>query len=374
MTLVAPARDRYVTAHMYRALRPLLFMLSPDAAHAMAFAALGAVEHVGPVRAMTRAILVPAPDARIAVRVMGLDFPSPLGVAGGFDKNALRPRALAALGFGHLELGTVTALAQQANPRPNLFRLPADRALVNRLGFPNEGAARVAARVRSVKAKIPVPVGMSIGKSRAVSVEDLDAVVADYVASTEAVRDVADFVVVNVSSPNTAGLRSMQAGEHARALLSALATRTVGKPLLVKIAPDLDDAGLEALLAVAKEVKLAGVVATNTTIGRTGLATGAAQVEAIGGGGLSGPPLRARALEVVRRVRAALGPDAVVVGVGGIERAEHAMALVKAGADLVQMYTGFIYEGPGIASRIAKDLAVLVEREGAKTLRELRGN
>jgi dihydroorotate dehydrogenase len=374
VTLVAPARVRYVTAHMYRAMRPLLFMLSPDAAHAMAFAALGAVEHVGPVRAMTRAILVPAPDARIAVRAMGLDFPSPLGVAGGFDKNALRPRALAALGFGHLELGTVTALAQQANPRPNLFRLPADRALVNRLGFPNEGAARVAARVRRVKAKIPVPVGMSIGKSRAVSVEDLDAVVADYVASMEAVRDVADFVVVNVSSPNTAGLRSMQAGEHARALLSALATRTEGKPLLVKIAPDLDDAGLEALLAVARETKLAGVVATNTTIGRAGLATGAVQVETIGAGGLSGPPLRARALEVVRRVRAALGPDAVVVGVGGIERAEHALALVKAGADLVQMYTGFIYEGPGVASRIAKDLAALVEREGARTLRELRGN
>jgi dihydroorotate dehydrogenase len=371
--LVPAGPGRYVTTHMYRALRPLLFLLSPDTAHTLAFAALGPVEHVAPLRALARALMAPPQDPRVVVRVMGLDFPSPLGVAGGFDKNALRPRALAALGFGHIELGTVTALPQQANPRPNLFRLPADRALVNRLGFPNEGAARVADRVRKVKARIPVPVGISIGKSRAVAVDDTGAVVADYVTSLEAVREVADFIVVNVSSPNTAGLRTMQAGDHARTLLSTLATRTAGKPMLVKIAPDLDDAGLDALLAVVKETKLAGVVATNTTIARTGLATDATRVAAIGAGGLSGPPLRARALEVVRRVRAALGPDAVVVGVGGIERAEHAMALVKAGADLVQMYTGFIYEGPGVAARIAKDLGALVEREGARSLRELRG-
>jgi dihydroorotate dehydrogenase len=189
----------------------------------------------------------------------------------------------------------------------------------------------------------------------------------------DAVRDVADFIVVNVSSPNTAGLRTMQAGEHARTLLSALATRAAGKPLLVKIAPDLDDAGLEALLAVVADVKLTGVVATNTTLSRAGLATDTTTVEAIGAGGLSGPPLRPRALEVVKRVRTRLGAEAVVVGVGGIERAEHAMALVKAGADLVQMYTGFIYEGPGVAGRIARDLAAMVEREGATTLRELRG-
>src|SRR5271165_361072 len=281
---------------MYRAIRPLLFALPPDAAHALAFAALGPVEHLGALQAMTRAVVRASHDPRIAVRVMGLEFPSPLGIAGGFDKNAARPRALAALGFGHLELGTVTAQPQQANPKPNLFRLPADRALVNRLGFPNDGAARVAARVRRVKERIAVPVGISIGKSRAVAVDDLEAVVADYVTSLEEVRDVADFVVVNVSSPNTAGLRTMQAGEHARTLLSALAARTQGKPLLVKIAPDLDDAGLDALLGVARETKLAGVVATNTTIGRAGLATGAARVETIGAGGLSGPPLRARAL------------------------------------------------------------------------------
>ena len=358
---------------MYGALRPLLFRLAPDTAHALAFAALGPIEHVGLLGRLARAVFAAPRDARVAVRAMGLSFPSPLGVAGGFDKNAVRPRALAALGFGHLELGTVTAQAQASNPAPNLFRLPADRALVNRLGFPNEGAMAIAARVRRVRPRVGVPVGISIGKSRAVPAADLGAVVADYLASLEAVREVADFVVVNVSSPNTAGLRAMQGAEHARALLAALASRTGGKPLLVKVAPDLDDAGLEALLAVVAEVGLAGVVATNTTLSRAGLATSVAQVEAIGAGGLSGPPLRARALEVVRRARARLGPDAVVVGVGGVERAEHAMALVRAGADLVQMYTGLVYEGPGAPGRIARALAAMVEREGAKTLRELRG-
>jgi dihydroorotate dehydrogenase len=342
-------------------LRPLLFRLSPHAAHALAFAALAPVEHLAPLRELVRRLVAGPRDPRIAVRAMGLEFPSPIGLAGGFDKNALRPRAMAALGFGHLELGTVTATAQHANPPPNLFRLPADRALVNRLGFPNEGAARVAARLRRARAGVGVPVGVSIGKSRGVPVDDLDAVVADYVASFDAVRDAADFVVVNVSSPNTAGLRAMQAREHARTLLSALAAR--GGPdarLLVKIAPDLDDAQLEDVLSVVDEVHLTGVVATNTTTRRDGLRTDAARVEAIGAGGLSGPPLRARAVEVVRRVRDRLGPGVTVVGVGGVERAEHAAALMSAGADLVQMYTGFIYEGPGVAARIARELAAMV--------------
>jgi dihydroorotate dehydrogenase len=358
---------------VYAALRSLLFMLPPGAAHAVAMAGLAPVEHLAPLRAIARGAFGVARDARIAVCTMGLDFASPVGLAGGFDKNARRPRALAALGFGHVELGTLTARAQDANPAPNLFRLPADRALVNRLGFPNEGAARVAARVARVKTRVGVPVGISIGKSRAVDANDLDAVVADYGEALEAVRDASDFLVVNVSSPNTAGLRAMQAKDAARTLLSALAPRTAGKPLLVKIAPDLDDAGLEAVVAAAKDAQLAGVVATNTTIARAGLATPAARIEEIGTGGLSGPPLRARAVQVVRRVRAMLGKEATVIGVGGVERAEHAMALVRAGADLVQMYTGFIYEGPGAPSRIARELADMVGREGAKSIREMRG-
>jgi len=367
------------------ALRPLLFLLPPDCAHALAFAGMAPLEYLPPLRALTRALLAPR-DPRIAVQAMGLAFPSPLGLAGGFDKNALRPRALAALGFGHLELGTVTARAQKANPRPNLFRLPGDRALVNRLGFPNQGAERLGQRVLSRRlghGGAGIPVGVSIGKSRAVPIDDLEAVIADYVAAFLPPRTLgADFVVVNVSSPNTKDLRSMQAAPLARALLSALVEEnrrsTPGRtrapvPLLLKIAPDLDDGAVESLLAVVEETGLSGVVATNTTVSRAGLVTDTARVEAIGAGGLSGAPLRARALEVVKRVRARLGPKPVVIGVGGVERAEHAMALVRAGADLVQMYTGFVYEGPGAPSRIARELGALVEREGAKTLAELRG-
>jgi dihydroorotate dehydrogenase len=357
-----------------QALRPLLFLLPPDMAHRLAFAALAPVEHVALVRSLVRVALAPPRDERLVVRAMGLEFANPVGLAAGLDKNATRPRALAALGFGHLELGTVTAHAQVANPSPNLFRVAADRALVNRLGFPNEGAERVAARLRASRATTSVPVGVSIGKSRAVASGDIAAVVADYSAAFDSVREVADFVVINVSSPNTAGLRTMQAKEQARILLSAIAARSRGRvPLLVKMAPDLEDAQIEELLAVVEETAIAGVVATNTTIARGGLTTDARRVDAIGAGGLSGPPLRGRALDVVRRVRSRLGAKAVVIGVGGIESAEHAMAFVRAGADLVQMYTAFIYEGPGAPSRIARGLAAMVEREGLRSIRELVG-
>jgi dihydroorotate dehydrogenase len=360
-----------------RVLRPLLFAFPPEVAHALAFLLLAPVEHIGPVRALVRAAMAPARDDRLVVRAMGLEFPNPVGLAAGFDKNARRPRALAALGFGHIEIGTVTAHGQAANPKPNLFRLPADRALVNRLGFPNDGAERVAARLRAARGGMTAPVGVSIGKSRAVPIDDLGAVIADYVASFDAVSDVADFVVVNVSSPNTAGLRTMQASEHARALLGALATRAASRspplPLLVKIAPDLADAEIETLLAVIEETGLAGIEATNTTVTREGLASDSRLVHATGAGGLSGPPLRRRAVEVVRRARARLGRKAVVVGVGGVERAEHAMALVRAGADLVQTYTGFVYEGPGAPGRMTRGLAAMVEREGVRSIGELVG-
>jgi dihydroorotate dehydrogenase len=359
------------------ALRPLLFLPPPDVAHALAFAALAPVEHAAALRGLVRMAMTPQRDERLIVRAMGLELPTPVGLAAGFDKNALRLRALAALGFGHLEIGTVTALAQEANPRPNLFRLTADRALINRLGFPNDGAKRVAARLRKVRGGVHVPVGVSIGKSRAVVLDDLDAVVADYVAGFDSVCDVADFVVVNVSSPNTAGLRAMQAKEHARALLGAVAARAASHaarvPLLVKVAPDLEEGQLEELLAVVEETGLAGVVATNTTVARHGLTTDGRRVEAIGAGGLSGPPLRARALGVVRRVRTRLGRRVVVIGVGGIERAEHAMSFIRAGADLVQMYTAFVYEGPGAPGRIARELAAMVAREGARSITELVG-
>jgi dihydroorotate dehydrogenase len=358
---------------MYRALRPLLFALPPDVAHSVAMAALAPAEHVAPLRACVRALLAPPRDERLVVRAMGLEFAHPLGLAGGFDKEGRRPRALAALGFAHVEVGTVTARPQAANPKPNLARLPADRALVNRLGFPNSGAAAVAARVAASRASVGVPLGVSIGKSRVVAVDDLDAVVGDYTSALEAVRSVADFVVVNVSSPNTAGLRSMQAGSLARVLFSSLASQAHGRPLLVKIAPDLEDAQIEDLLSVVDEVGLAGVVATNTTVSRSGLVTSADRVEAAGAGGLSGPPVRARALDVVRRVRARLGRKIAIVGVGGIETADDAIAFVRAGADLLQMYTGLIYEGPGAPGRIARGLATMLDREGVRAIGELVG-
>ncbi|HEX7602199.1 MAG TPA: quinone-dependent dihydroorotate dehydrogenase, partial [Polyangiaceae bacterium] len=290
---------------MYGLLRPLLFALDPHTAHAVGTAALWPIEHVAPLRALVRAWC--RPPAALRTTVMGLEFPSPVGLAGGFDKEARRPRALAALGFGFVELGTVTARGQEANPRPNLFRLPADRALINRLGFPNEGAAAVVARfaAHGGARAVGVPVGFSIGKSRVVDVgEDPAPVLADYLESFRGVHAASDFVVVNVSSPNTKNLRAMQGPELARALLAGLAeenARLGKKPLLVKIAPDLEDAELDALLAVVDDVKLDGVVATNTTVKRDGLRTDAAQVLAMGAGGLSGPPLRARALEIVAR-------------------------------------------------------------------------
>lgn len=354
---------------MYAALRPLLFALSPHAAHAAGMAALGAIEHAPPLRAALRASLG-KPDPRLAVGAMGLTFPSPIGLAGGFDKNALRPRALAALGFGFLELGTVTAQAQAPNPAPNMFRLPEDRAIVNRLGFPNAGAPAVCARIaRLARSEIGVPVGVSIGKSRAVGLEPIEGALADYVASFREAKKVADFVVVNVSSPNTKDLRAMQGADIARALFAEITRANVNEggkgrvPVLVKIAPDLSDAELEALLAVVEQAKLDGVVATNTTIARKGLKTAPARVEAIGAGGLSGPPVRARALEVVARVRARLGAQVTVIGVGGIEGADDVLAFVRAGADLVQMYTGFVYGGPLLPHRIARELAERMERE-----------
>jgi dihydroorotate dehydrogenase len=359
---------------VYALARPLLFRLSPHAAHAVATMALSPLEYVPPLRALARALFRPR-DPRLASKVLGIDFPGPVGLAGGFDKNALRPRALAALGFGHLELGTVTARPQASNPLPNLFRLQRDRALVNRLGFPNEGAERVVHRIDARKVSAFVPVGVSIGKSRDVPLEPLEPVIADYIESLRAALTVASFVVVNVSSPNTKNLRAMQGASLARALLSAvvLANRASARPrpMLVKIAPDLSDAELEALLAVVEEVGLDGVVATNTTIARQSLKTSAHDVDAIGAGGLSGPPLRARALEVVTRVRARLGTSVAVIGVGGIERGEHALAMLRAGADLVQLYTGMIYEGPLVAWSIHRELSRAMDREGASSLAEL---
>lgn len=357
---------------MYTLVRPLLFSFDSASAHGLAMASLAPVEHLAAVRALVRSAFV-VRDPRLEVRKMGLVFPNPIGVAAGFDKNAERPRALEALGFGHLELGTVTAEAQAPNPPPNLFRLPADEALVNRLGFPNQGADIVGQRALARRSSAAVPIGISIGKSRSVALEPLDLLLADYVKSFEAVREAADFVVVNVSSPNTKDLRALQAADIARELFAALVAKANGRKILVKIAPDLSDDAVDAICIEAGKAGLSGVVATNTTISREGLATPPAEIERIGAGGLSGAPLFPRALEVVRRARTQLGPDACVIGVGGVRSTESALAMLRAGADLVQTYTGFVYEGPGIARTIARGLLERIEGEGARSLADLVG-
>jgi len=299
----------------------------------------------------------------LRVRALGLSFPGPVGLAAGFDKDARGTRGLAALGFGFVEVGTVTARAQPGNPRPRMFRLTADRALVNRMGFNNAGAAAAAARLARARGG-PV-VGVNIGKTRAVP--DADAA-ADYAASARAVAAVADYVVVNVSSPNTPGLRDLQAADRLLPVLTAVrsaldaSSPTRRVPLLVKIAPDLADADVDAVADLALELGLDGIIATNTTVSRDGLASPAAEVAAAGAGGLSGPPLRARSLAVLRRLHARAGDRLVLIAAGGIETPDDAWERLRAGATLVQAYTAFVYGGPlwprrmhaGLARRLAQ--------------------
>jgi dihydroorotate dehydrogenase len=292
------------------------------------------------------------------VRALGLEFPGPLGLAAGFDKDARGTRGLAALGFGFVEVGTVTARAQPGNDRPRMFRLTADRALVNRMGFNNEGAAAAAARLRG-RPRTPV-VGVNIGKTKVVPEQDA---AADYAASARTVAGVADYVVVNVSSPNTPGLRDLQATDRLRPVLvavrEALDLSAAGRrvPLLVKIAPDLADADVDAVADLALELGLDGIIATNTTISREGLASPAAEVAAAGAGGLSGAPLGDRALAVLARLHARAGDQLVLIAAGGIETPDDAWERLRAGATLLQAYTGFIYGGPLWPRRMHAGLA-----------------
>ncbi len=296
------------------------------------------------------------------VRAMGLTFPGPLGLAAGFDKNAEGIDALAALGFSFVEVGTVTGEPQPGNPRPRLFRLPEDRAVVNRMGFNNDGAAVVArrleARRRSGRSQ-PVVVGVNIGKTKVVPE---DQAVADYEKSTRLLAPYADYLVVNVSSPNTPGLRNLQAVEKLEPLLLAVrrqadAVTGHGVPLLVKIAPDLSDEDVLAVADLAAAIGLDGVVATNTTISRDGLVSGADAVERVGAGGLSGAPLRRRSLEVLRLLRGRLDAGTTVISVGGISTAADARERLDAGATLLQAYTAFIYEGALWPSTLQRQLA-----------------
>jgi len=354
---------------MYRLLYGVVLRRVPaETAHRAGFWMIRTLAGAPGVAWLLRRWLGPR-DPVLRVRALGLEFPGPLGLAAGFDKDARAVSGLGALGFGFVEVGTVTARAQPGNPRPRMFRLPADRALVNRMGFNNDGAAAAAARLRRRSRGPRGPrgprggpvVGVNIGKTRAVPDQEA---AADYAASARAVADVADYVVVNVSSPNTPGLRDLQATDRLRPVLvavrSALDAGSAGGrrvPLLVKIAPDLAAEDVDAVADLAVELGLDGVIATNTTVARGGLASSAAEVTAAGAGGLSGPPLREPALAVLRRLRERAGDQLVLIAAGGIETPDDAWERLTAGATLVQAYTGFIYGGPLWPRRMHAGLA-----------------
>jgi dihydroorotate dehydrogenase len=307
----------------------------------------------------------------------GLEFRNPVGLAAGFDKNGTAAQALAALGFGSIEVGSVTNEPQPGNPKPRLFRLPRDRAMINRAGFNNCGAAQLAEHIR--RRRPDCVLGVNIGKSRNVRIEDA---IPDYLKSFEAVYDIADYVAINVSSPNTPNLRELQRPDMLAGLIKSLQQRNnelalrhsqQSKPLLLKIAPDLSESEIESIVDVATSLKIAGLIATNTTISREGLQTPQAEVESYGEGGLSGAPLRQLSNEVIALIYRLTRGELPIIGVGGVFDAADAWEKICAGASLIQLYTGFIYEGPSVARRINEGLAEIMKREGLGTLDEAVG-
>lgn len=340
---------------MYALFKPLLFCLSPEKAHRVTVFWLDLAAAFPPTRWLLRSLFCHT-DKSLERRVMGLVFPNPVGLAAGFDKDGKHVRGMACLGFGFVEVGTVTPLPQEGNPRPRLFRLPQDHALINRMGFNNEGLDALASRLKILR-ETGLPggllIGGNIGKNKATPNEQADS---DYLKCFEALFPWVDYFVVNVSSPNTPGLRELQEKEPLTRLLSLLQeknrARTSPKPILLKIAPDLSDNQLDDIASIVQETGLAGVIATNTTISREGLNTPESTVAAIGAGGLSGVPVRARSTAVIRYLREKMGQHAVIIGVGGIDSAASAREKLDAGADLVQVYTGLVYEGPGLVKGI----------------------
>lgn len=342
----------------HRLFDALMSRLDAERAHQLGFAALRSGTRLPGVVPLLRSVGRSAPAGQ--VRALGLTFPGPLGIAAGFDKNAVGVDALAAVGFSFVEVGTVTASAQPGNERPRMFRLVADRAVVNRMGFNNDGAAVVAARLaaRRRKHRRNVIVGVNIGRSRSVAESDATD---DYALSARLLAPFADYLVVNVSSPNTPGLRDLQAVDRLEPLLVAVrehADRSAERhvPLLVKISPDLADDEITDLAALAVDLRLDGIVAVNTTTARQGLRSPRAAVEAAGAGGLSGPPLAHRSLEVLRLLRGLTGTMALI-SVGGVTTATDIADRLAAGATLVQAYTAFVYEGPGWPARVQAEVA-----------------
>jgi dihydroorotate dehydrogenase len=359
---------------LYRLLiRPLLYAFSAEAAHHFTMRCLALVSGLPRLCALVQRQLG-VHDARLQVKCLGLTFPSPIGLAAGLDKDAQAVPALRALGFGFIEVGTITAQPQPGNPQPRLFRLPRDRALINRMGFNNRGAEVARQRLSQLQ-RGSAPLGVNIGKTKLVANEDA---AEDYARSAARLGAYADYLVINVSSPNTPGLRDLQAIESLRPLILRVraeldAVRPAPRiPLLLKIAPDLSDPDIDAVADLALALQLDGIIATNTTIARAGLATEAAAVEACGAGGLSGAPLKARALAVLQRLHARLGERVVLIAVGGVESVDDVWERLRAGASLVQVYTALIYDGPGLPARLARQLSARLRSEGIGHVDELR--
>jgi dihydroorotate dehydrogenase len=339
--------------------------VSPERSHELVFAALRGITNVPAIRRRLSRRLAPT-DPVLASTVFGVRFPGPLGLAAGFDKDGVGLNAWGALGFGYAEVGTVTAHPQPGNPAPRLFRLPAERALLNRLGFNNHGAAQLASRL--ARQHPDVPIGVNIGKTKSTPPEHA---ADDYRASARLVGPLATYLVVNVSSPNTPGLRDLQAVESLRGILSGVLAETT-TPVLVKIAPDLADSDIDDIADLAVELGLAGIVATNTTVSRDGLST--PSVDRLGSGGISGPPLAQRAAEVLRRLYGRVGDRLTLISVGGIETVDDAWDRITAGASLLQGYTGFIYGGGLWAKHIHDGIALRLRESGFSSLSDAVGS
>ncbi len=340
---------------MYRSLvRPLLFLFNPEAIHHFTFRFLQLIGRIPGKKAALR-FFFSLDDPRLQRTLFGITFQNPVGLAAGFDKDAKLIDELATFGFGFIEIGTLTPRPQPGNDKPRLFRLPQDQALINRMGFNNGGVLAAVERLK--KRKSAVVVGGNIGKNKATPNEKA---FEDYNYCFEALFPYVDYFVVNVSSPNTPGLRELQEKEPLKKLMKHVKALSLAKPnpkpVLLKIAPDLTETQLDDIVAILKETQTDGVIATNTTISREGLSTAAEHISAIGMGGLSGRPLREKSTAVIAYLRKQLGKDFPIIGVGGIMTPEDALAKLQAGADLVQIYTGFIYEGPGFVKRINRRL------------------
>jgi len=356
-------------------IRPLLFLGDPEKTHEQTLALLSRITPFEPLLEQMFSVR----DARLQVRLGPLLFPNPVGLAGGFDKNGIAVRTVAAFGFGFMEIGAVTALAQPGNPKPRLYRLPEDQALINRLGFNNEGAAVIAARLKALRENgnpLKIPLGINLGRSKIVETKDA---VADFLSAFDQVYPYGDFFTLNVSSPNTPQLRDLQEKNLLQGLLRAIQEKNrelagrfahKPKPVWVKIAPDMEFSQVDDIIGVALREKISGIIATNATAYlRETLTSGSKEP-----GGLSGKPLRALATNFVRHLYRAVGVNLPIIGVGGIFSAEDAYEKIKAGAGAVQIYTGFVYEGPAAVKRINQGLIRLMERDGCKSITEAVGS